>query len=91
MSTEEPSIELRILRMVRQTLVDVAKDTHTTPGLKHPLSQNTMHNIRDCLDLITAREAELTGVDLKANKARPHFADEPQDAVVVTLDTKKKD
>ncbi len=84
MSEEQPSIELRIMRMMRRTLTDVAKETYTPPGMRHPLSEETINNIRECLSLITARERELGGV---SGEERPHFTDEKADAVVVQLDT----
>lgn len=90
MPSEHPSVEARILRLVKKVLTDVAKDTYTPPGMKHPLSENTIHGIRECFNLISAREAELNGV----SNTRPHYVDEPQDSVVVAFDKsglKKKD
>jgi len=83
MSEEHPSIELRIMRMMRRTLTDVAKETYTPPGLRHPLSEETINNIRECLSLISARERELDGV---SGEERPHFIDEKLESVVVQLD-----
>lgn len=91
MSEQQPSIELRILRMVRRTLTNVAKDTHTPQNMRHPLSEDTINDIRECLALITSRESELDGL---SEADRPHFIDEPRDAVVVQIDTsnlKKKE
>ena len=50
------SVEHRILRAVKSVLTDVVKDTATAPGLRHPLSDKTIDNIRECLKLISARE-----------------------------------
>jgi hypothetical protein len=83
MSEQIPSPELRILQMVKKVLTDVAKDTYTPPQLRHPLSENTINSIRDCLSLISARERELQG----ESSHKPHFTDEPSDTVVVQLDT----
>jgi hypothetical protein len=80
-------MEHRILKAVKSVLISVIKDTTTKPGLKHPLSEQTKEDIRQCFDLITAREKELNdeaGID---NNARPHFTDEPKDKVVVSLDS----
>lgn len=87
MSTENEteSKEQRILRMVKKVLTDIAKDTYTPPELRHPLSENTINGIRECLGLITARESELNG----KSDNKPRFIDEPQDTVVVQLDTSK--
>ncbi len=87
MSDTEYSKEERILQMMRKTLTDIAKDTYTEPGLKHPLSERTILNIRECLQLITAREAELAQEAGKPSRMRPRYADEPRSSVVVKLDT----
>ncbi len=96
MSHEEVTKEEEILRAVYSVLIDIVKDTTTDPRLKHPLSERTRLGIRDCLDLITARKAELAeaaGRPLK--RMRPHYADEPQSSVAVSLgppgSTKDKD
>jgi len=85
MSTNEFSQEERILRIMRKVLTSVAKDTYTKPGLKHPLSEDTIVSIRDCLALISARERELLESSGKSADQRPHFIDEPQTSVVVPL------
>ncbi len=94
MTDPELSKEERILRVMKRVLTDVAKDTYTKPGYRHPLSENTVEGIRKCLALITAREGELNEAAGRSNKMRPRFIDEPQTSVVVPLripDTKKKD
>jgi len=86
--------EERILRMMKRVLTDVAKDTYTKPGYRHPLSDNTVDGIRQCLALITAREGELDAAAGRSSNMRPRFVDEPQTSVVVPLkipETKKKD
>lgn len=87
--------EARILRVMRQVLTTIVKDTATAPGMKHPLSDATIEDIRQCLGLISAREQEILreiGVD---NDMKPRFTDDPaaQESVVVPigkLKTKKK-
>lgn len=95
MSDTEFSKEEQILQMVRRVLTDVAKDTYTKPGLKHPLSEDTILSIRDCLKLISAREAELAEAAGRPSQKRPRYVDEPPKSVVVKLDKsglkKKKD
>jgi hypothetical protein len=81
------SKEEEILRMLKKVLTDVAKDTYVRPGLKHPLSDNTIMGIRDCLALITAREKELAEAAGRPHTLRPRFTDEPQTTVVVPLST----
>ncbi len=86
MSETEFSKEEQILQMMRKTLTDIAKDTYTEPGLKHPLSEDTIISIRECLKLISAREAELADIAGRPSKHRPRYVDEPQKSVVVNLD-----
>lgn len=89
MASEEQTQEQRILRMCRRVLTDVAKDTVTPEGMKHPLSEATIHGIRDCLQLIASREAEILSEQGTPSTAKPRFVDEPQKNVVVTLSPKK--
>ena len=55
------------------------------PGYRHPLSDNTVEGIRNCLSLITAREIELNEAAGRPMDQRPRFVDEPQTSVVVPL------
>jgi len=87
MSNEDTAKEEHILAMVKRVLTDVAKDTYTKPGFRHPLSDNTIMGIRDCLALIAAREQELAQAAGRSMNMRPRFADEPQKTVVVPLQT----
>lgn len=84
----EPNLsqEERILRMVRKVLTDVAKDTFTKPGFKHPLSDDTIAGMRECLSLITAREQELAEAAGRPARERPRYIDEPRKSVVVPLE-----
>jgi hypothetical protein len=87
MSDNDFSKEEQILQMMRKVLTDVAKDTYTKPGLKHPLSEETILSIRECLKLISAREGELAEAAGRPSEKRPRYVDEPQKSVVVKLDT----
>ena len=87
MSDTSPNKEEQILQMVKRVLTDVAKDTYTKPGLKHPLSEQTILSIRDCLALISAREQELASEAGRPSTARPRYIDEPQNKVVVSIDS----
>ncbi|HFD80896.1 MAG TPA: segregation and condensation protein A [Gammaproteobacteria bacterium] len=86
MSEPELTKEERILRMMRRTLTDVARDTACEPGIKHPLSEKTIMGIRECLVLIAAREQELAEEHGRDTSARPRYRDQPRDEVVVPLD-----
>lgn len=94
MAADEVSKEERILRVMKRVLTDIAKETYTPPGLKHPLSEETIRNIRDCFALIAAREGELARAAGRPMNQRPRFADEPEDKVVIPLNKigrRKKD
>ena len=96
MSSHELSKEEQILRAVKRVLTEVIKDTATGPGMKHPLSENTINGLRDCLVLISQRQHELAEEAGRPNTMRPYFTDEPQkqDEVVVpisSLSRKKKE
>jgi hypothetical protein len=79
--------EEHILQAVYRVLVDVIKDTTTDPRLKHPLSERTKEGIRDCLDLITARQAELgREAGRSVGGERPYYVDEPRQSVTVPID-----
>ncbi len=86
MSKKTYSKEEEILQVMRKVLTDIAKDTYTPTNLKHPLSESTIHNIRDCLSLISTREAELAKDAGRENNMRPRYVDEPSSSVVVKLD-----
>ena len=79
--------EFQVLQAMRTTLTGVIKDTATTPGLKHPLSERTIENIRQCLVLITARERELAQEAGVSMNQRPRFTDDPQGATVVPINS----
>lgn len=87
MSEHEFSKEERILKAVKRVLTEVIKDTATEPGLKHPLSGNTINGLRDCLILISQREQELAAEAGRDMNMRPRFTDEPkaQGDVVVPI------
>jgi len=89
MSESEMNKEEKILSAVKRVLTEVIKDTATEPGLKHPLSENTINGLRDCLVLISQREQELASEAGRSMDKRPHFTDEakPQGDVVVSLDS----
>ena len=85
MTEENMNKEERILRVMKRVLTSIAKDNYTRPGYRHPLSDDTVNDIRNCLSLITAREAELNIAAGRPMDDRPHFVDEPQSSVVVPL------
>jgi hypothetical protein len=89
MSDADHSKEEKILSAVKRVLTEVIKDTATGPGMKHPLSENTLNGMRDCLVLISQREQELAELSGRSMEQRPHFKDETrqQGDVVVSIDS----
>ncbi len=75
-SDPESSMEARILRAVKRTLANVIKDTATPHGMRHPLSDGTIQDLRQCLALISARERELAQAEGKVAADKPRYADE---------------
>ena len=84
-SETELTKEQRILRMMQTVLTDVARDTHTPPGMKHPLTDKTIQNIRDCLSLIVERQQELADALGQEMNMRPRYVDEPSKDTVVPI------
>ncbi|MFW2438710.1 MAG: segregation and condensation protein A [Arenicellales bacterium] len=96
MSDQNISNEEEILQLVKNTLAAVAKDTYTPPELTHPLSSDTINQVRNCFAVITRRQQELAGARGVEFNDRPRYVDEPNDTFVVSLDefrssTKKED
>ena len=76
MSDAELSKEQQIMRAMRKTLTSIVRDTAPRDGNPSPLSTETVENIRMCLGLISAREAELADALGLSRNERPHYADE---------------
>ncbi len=76
--------EQQILIAMRKTLAAVIKDVTPPPGMKHPLSEQTITDVRQCLGLISAREKELAAAQGRIGE-RPYYVDEPQSAQVVSI------
>ena len=83
MDKEALSKEQQIMRAMRKTLTSVARDCAPRDGMPSPLTEATVENIRMCLGLISAREAELAEALGLSRTERPHFADEAQSADVL--------
>ena len=83
--TESSSKEREILMVMRKVLAQIVKDT-TPPSraMKHPLSDQTIEDIRNCLGLISLRERELADAAGVAQE-RPYYADEKAPAEVISI------
>ena len=85
--SRDSSKEREILMVMRKVLANIVKDT--TPAsraMKHPLSDPTIQDIRNCLGLISLRERELAdeaGVAME----KPYYADEKRAAEVVSINS----
>jgi hypothetical protein len=77
---KELSKEQQIMRAMRKTLTSVVRDCAPRADQPSPLSEQTVENIRMCLGLIAAREAELAEALGLSRSERPHYADESKSA-----------
>lgn len=93
MDQQELSKEQQIMRAMRKTLTAIVRDCAPRDGQPSPLAEPTVENIRMCLGLIAAREAELAEALGLSRNERPHYADEPPAAEVLNFiaPTSRKD
>ncbi len=82
-NTEALTLEHRILIKLRQVLAAVVRDVTPPPGMRSPLSEQTIEDIRGAFALIAARERELRG---DADPDLPVFADKGPTARIVDFD-----
>lgn len=76
MSSKDLSKEQRVLIVMRKVLAQIVRETTPNPGMRHPLSEGTIEDIRRCFALISAREQELAkeeGIDIRE---RPVYRDQ---------------
>ncbi len=89
-SEAELSKEQQILRAMRKTLTSIVRDAAPRDGVPSPFTPETVENIRMCLGLISAREAELADALGLSRNARPSYADEPPAAHAVHFKAPEK-
>ncbi len=77
-ASTELSKERQIMRAMRKTLTSIVRDTAPRDGNASPLRTDTVENIRMCLGLISAREAELAEALGLVRNERPRYSDEVQ-------------
>jgi hypothetical protein len=76
----ELSKEQQIMRAMRKTLTSIVRDAAPRDGMPSPFSPDTVENIRMCLGLISAREAELAETIGLDRNERPRYSDEEPNA-----------
>jgi hypothetical protein len=86
----EVSKEHQILVTLRKVLSSVVREVTPEPGMRHPLSDKTIQDVRQAFTLIAAREKEITEEAGMPSLHRPHFTDEPKNSNVVKLHGIKK-
>ena len=75
--------ELDILVTLRQVLSGVVREITPDPGMRHPLSDKTIEDVRQSFILIAAREKEITEAMGKPSLHRPQYkGDTPKTNVV---------
>lgn len=81
----DSSKEREILVVMRKVLAQIIKDT-TPPSraMKHPLTDQTIQDVRHCLGLISLRERELADAAGVARE-RPYYSDQKPSAEVVPI------
>jgi hypothetical protein len=81
---DEATKEREIMMVMRKLLTTIVREvTPEHKSLRHPLSDQTIQDIRACLGLITAREKELADAAGRTTQERPYFVDKaPQTKVV---------
>jgi len=78
--------EQQLLILMRKTLSAIVKDVTPPPGMRHPLSDATIAQVRHCLGSIAMREKELASQQGRVAE-RPYYPDQPQSAQVVPIDS----
>ena len=87
----ETTKEQEILMVMRKVLAAIIKDTTPPPGMKHPLTDRTIEDVRACLGLISARERELADEQGRTVE-KPYYTDQRQQqaAEVVPMSSIRK-
>jgi hypothetical protein len=84
--SDSSSKEREIMMVMRKVLTSIVREvTPEHKSLRHPLSEQTIQDIRSCLGLITAREKELADDSGRTVEERPYFVDEPTKSKVVPI------
>lgn len=77
--------ELDILVTLRKVLSSVVREITPDPGMRHPLSDSTLEDVRQSFILISAREKEICDALGKPSLHRPMYKGDTPKANVVKL------
>jgi len=85
--SEQSSKERQVLMVMRKVLAQIIKDTTpASKAMRHPLTEQTIQDIRNCLGLISARERELAD-EAGVSMEKPYYTDEKRGADVVSINS----
>ena len=75
--------ELDVLVALRKVISSIVREITPDPGMKHPLSESTIEDVRQVFTLIAAREREISEKLGKPSLHRPIYkGDTPKTYVV---------
>ena len=80
----ESAKERDIMMVMRKVLTSIIRDITPPAGAPHPLSANTIEDVKMCLGLIAARERELADAAGVAQE-RPYYVDGARPVEVVPV------
>lgn len=81
--------EIKLLNAMRKTLIAIATDTMTKPGLKHPLTKKTQEMVTSCFGIVSKRQKEIEQSTNSHTNMKPVFSDE-QNVQSISIDSIKK-
>ena len=83
--------ELQVLVTLRKVISSVVREITPDPGMKHPLSEATMEDVRQGFILIASREKEISEAMGKPSLHRPIYKGDTPKTNVVKLHGMKTD
>jgi len=82
--------ELDVLVALRKVISGMVREITPEPGMKHPLSESTMEDVRQGFLLIAAREKEISEALGKPSLHRPMYKGDKPRANVIKMHGLKK-
>jgi len=86
----EAKKEIDVLTALRQVISGVVRELTPEPGMRHPLSDKMIEDIRQSFILIAAREKEINDAAGTPSTRRPQYTDDPKRDKIVQFDSLKK-